>query len=298
MRVSINLNQEAANMTAAILDCQLVSPEQADWFLFFYLSSSGGTNDPAIITEPDKTTIIAGPYTSESYAFAEAVQDRGVSADHIIFLPPGSLDRDSFKAVINATMSARKPKIIGFISEKGGTGKTTLAAALTYHYQHYNVDAVLLDICTLPNAHYHLAESVYQGSMDSLGEYKSQRIIVDVPTGFKVPSEKVFDFDVVVGVVDADVVQCIRPTGKAWPHIDIAVYNRCQNAVPPELVEQILNCPVISIEDDFQGCSAALAGHQPANTKSEKVEKAVGELARIIEGRSINNVENVCSRVG
>ncbi len=295
MHLSINLNPEAANMVASILGCQAAEPEQADWFLVFYLSSSGGTNDPMTILRPEQTIVIAGPYSSESYAFAEAAQKRGVPPGQVFFLPPGPFDRDIFKTAIGAAMSERKPKVIGFVSEKGGTGKTTLAAALTYHYQHYNLDAMLLDLCPVSNAGYHLTEQVYQGSMESLGEYKTQRIIVDTPMGFRMTSKEMFDL--VIAVVDADVVQCIRPTAKAWQHIDIAIYNRCRNAVPSEMVQQILSCPVICIEDDFQGCSAALAGRRAANTKSEKIEKAIGQLASFIE-RGSTDAENVCSRVG
>lgn len=293
MRVSINLNPEAAEMIASILGCQLVSPDQADWSLVFYLSSSGGTNDPATIFKPEQTTVIAGPYSSDAYAFTEAAQECGVPPEQIFFLPPGPLERNKFKTIIGATMSVWKPKIIGFVSEKGGTGKTTVAAALTYHYQHYNLNAMLLDLCPIPNAHYHLTEQVFQGSMESLDKYKNQRIIVDTPTDFRVSSDGIFD--VVVGVVNADVVQSIRPTAKAWPNMDIAIYNRCRNEVSSELVGQILGCPVITIEDDFKGCSAALAGHQAANTRSEKMEKAIGQLARFIEGGSNINAENVCS---
>lgn len=294
MRVSINLNPEAADMIASILGCRIEEPEQADCSLVFYLSSSGGTNDPMTILKPEQTIVIAGPYSSESHAFAEAARKRGVAPEHIFFLPPGPLERDKFKTVIGASMSERKPKVIGFVSEKGGTGKTTLAAALAYHYLHYNLDAVLLDLCPVPNAHYHL-EQVFQGNLEALGRLKNQRVIVDAPTGFRIASEELFD--VLVGVVDADVVQCIRPTAKAWQDVDIAVYNRCRNAVPSEMVEQILGCPVICIEDDFQGCSAALAGQQAANTKSEKIEKAIGQLARFIE-RGSKNAEDVCSRFG
>ncbi|NSW84367.1 MAG: ParA family protein [Syntrophothermus sp.] len=170
----------------------------------------------------------------------------------------------------------RPVKVIAFVSPKGGTGRTTLAASLAEHYAALGLKTVLLDTADPPNAHCHF-QSV-RGDLNMLETLQADKIVVDTS-----PSFREFDrVDAVVLVVSPDLVQCIEPA-KAIPKARAVVYNRRRPELPEEVVKSAFpNIPVITVDDDYQGCAAALAVNVPASNRSLKIAEAVGTLAAIL----------------
>lgn len=263
MRVWIALEQP--EKLAGYLDCELSPKQEADAHIVF---TPGDVSDPArtvaVITLPDE---------------AQQFIKKGVAPENILVTGTAEAHVKQIAPHLKKMLEEIRPvKVIAFVSPKGGTGRTTLAASLAEHYAALGLKAVLLDTADPPNAHYH-----YQSVRGDLSMVEADKIVVDTP-----PSFREFDrVDAVVLVVSPDLVQCIEPA-KAIPKARAVVYNRRRPELPEEVVKSAFpNIPVITVDDDYQGCAAALAVGVPASNRSLKIAEAVGTLAAVLDGKGV-----------
>lgn len=197
-------------------------------------------------------------------------------------------------------------EIIWVAGCRGGVGRTTIAAALLAHYLDIGEKACLADFGLPEAAHRHVdkgehqrmqnlfrpRESILKGNAytELIKELKGNytRVIVDLPA--EIPSDLLPHISAgkLIAVVDSDLVQTVLPLSlepeKYGKTADVYVYNRCRPEVPAETVESHLNVEIIVIQDDYQGCMAALAAGKPASEESESMAVAVGEITARLGG--------------
>lgn len=311
MKLHITLEPETAGRLARALGGELAgNPESADVAVVFFKNPAGGVSDPAEIARhapvPARTIVVAGVYSLEGEAFAESACRLGIPQENILFASPEGLrvsdlipyvqklagDTGTAGAPLITFASpgiVKVPKLIGVVSAKGGVGKTTFAASLVAHYASVSEKAALFDLGAPRCGRFHITSpehgDVLEKSLAELEEYKDayRRIVVDA-----YPFFDGIAFERVVTVVDADVVQCVEPTCEYLTRLgakpSVVVYNRRKPEVPEGIISSYFsNAPVVVVEDDFPGCMAALAAGVPASMKSEKIARAVGQIAALID---------------
>lgn len=275
---------------AQALKARLVSRmDDADIHLIF--GSSVSKEDQESIREPGKTIVIAGTPSPDAEAFVRYALEKGVAEKYIFFAGSEGIDAAALKSIASNLMQSNinKTRTIAFFSLKGGVGRTTLAAGLVGYYRDQGETAVLVDMSWNANGRYHLTASKYEeavipgASMPSNLQWSYRRIVFDTSD-----LEQARSCDRMVVVVDADVIQCIEPTSIFLEHKgclpDLVVYNRKKPQVPVELVEACWpSIPVIAVDEDFAGCTTALAAGLPAYIKSKSIENCVMRLLYCLE---------------
>lgn len=308
--IYITLNQPLAENISQFLGGNAVAHSQeADVCIVFYKNPGGGVETVAEhINDPADTIVVAGTPNKDSYAFADEAIKLGVPPRQVLFTPPEGIDVTVLssvmqgiqeKPVVPITTPKRivdVPKLIGVIGCKGGIGRTTIAASLVAHYSSISEKAVLLDMCQPANGKYHLPEEqVVSGTSDKIQELMPvyRRIVVDVPPMFA----DLDLFEKIVVVVSADIIQSVEPTKKFLEQRGIlptaVVYNCKKPEIPEEMLklyfESFGKVPLVSIDEDFAGCSAALTAQSPALLKSQGIAQAVGFVAAAIDGQRGEN---------
>lgn len=270
----------------------LISPEK----IFFV--PVGRKLDPDFIVE--RIAEMAAPASPEEEfdiswedVQEEQAPDEGAKESHVMEVESGS-------------------EIIWVAGCRGGVGRTTIAAALLAHYLDIGEKACLADFGMPGAAHRHvkadewldegnhlrmqslfrLRESIFEGHTytELLKELRGNftRVIVDLPA--EIPSGLLpyISAGKLIAVVDSDLVQTVLPLSlepeKYGKTADVYVYNRCRPEVPPETLESHLNAEIIVVQDDCQGCMAALAAGKPASEESESMAVAVGEITARLGG--------------
>lgn len=197
-------------------------------------------------------------------------------------------------------------EIIWVAGCRGGVGRTTIAAALLAHYLDIGEKACLADFGLPGAAHRHIDkgdhlrmknlfrpdESILKGNAytELLKELRGNftRVIVDLPAEIPTDFSPHISAGKLIAVVDSDLVQTVLPLSlepeKYGKAADVYVYNRSRPEVPAEMVESHLGAEIIVVQDDFQGCMAALAAGRPASEESESMAVAVGEITARLGG--------------
>jgi hypothetical protein len=202
--------------------------------------------------------------------------------------------------------SESRSEIIWVAGCRGGVGRTTIAAALLTHYLDIGEKACLADFGLPGAAHRHIdkgehprmqnvfrpGEPILKSNAytELLKELRGNftRVIVDLPAEIPPGLLPHISAGRLIAVVDSDLVQTVLPLSlepeKYGKAADVYVYNRCRPEVPAETVEAHLNAEIIAVQEDYQGCMAALAAGRPASEESESMAVAVGEITARLGG--------------
>lgn len=287
----ITLEPSIASQIASMLGGTYVnSPANADISIIFPSNLPGGVDDPKPHLSA-KDIVVAGLLGEEAHNFARTAMEAGIPAKNILISGNRSFDPSVLQPYLTAPppkVQKRVPKVIGFIGRKGGVGRTTFAASLVAHYANTSEKAALVETGPFDHGKFHIEDPKYgdvvRGNLDELIPIY-RRLVIDASP----EHENLDEFDIVIAVVDADLIQSIEPTKEFLEQKGVkpiaVIYNNARALVPEELVSACFpGTEIIPVEDDFHCCSAALTAKVPAAVKSDKIARAVGKIAALIDG--------------
>lgn len=290
IKLYITLEPTLAQQIAAILNgVPVSSPGEADASIIFPNNLPGGVSDPKQHLSK-QNVVVAGCIGDDAHEFARKAIEVGVPTKSILISGSRTFDPGILKQYLTPPapkVQKRVPKVIGFVGRKGGVGRTTYAASLVAHYNNTSEKAALVEIGPFDHGQHHLGDPKFgeaiRGNIPELIPLY-RRLVVDASPEY----ENLDEFDVVIAVVNADLIQSIEPTKEFLEQKGVkpaaVIYNNARTLVPEELVSACFpGVEIIPVEDDFHCCSAALTAKVPAAVKSAKIAHAVGKIAALID---------------
>jgi len=224
------------------------------------------------------------------------------------------LDFESEKQESQAT--SQRIKVVAVRGFRGGVGTTTIATSLAGYFCDLGGKVAVIDLGMPPNVKYHTPDVKFERKEVFLLSQCEQWDLytLPMPVWLLKPEDlsqlvenlrkeyrwTVVDFspqpdrehvnavrpDITVAIMDHDVTQSVEPLQKQTAKMDtpvVYVYNKVVPDVPIDVIESIINGPVVTIKPDVSGCSAGLTSSMPAYRYSEVLAKGIGHIAGSIQ---------------
>ncbi|GAB6159337.1 hypothetical protein JCM39194_25380 [Desulfotomaculum varum] len=342
MYVLSNLPEKINFKLSSLLDIEIKTEKTTENpKAVLLMDKPGGTGNFIL---PDKTLVIMQG-REEDINRAEKYLQQGVPEKNIYYIMPGQkillsklveklqemlvdqageenedildvFDESFFTNQPSEKKEAKRDKIVAVMGYRGGTGRTTIAAAMAAHCTESGERVAIIDL-GLPQAIYrHLgspkepgeekhnfkysktpygdiytpAVQVWEVTPELLSEliqvliFQYRRIIIDCAAAMPESLSTIINqhADVTIVVTDADTIQTVEPA----LNLDVQgifIYNKEDQSTSKELIEELISPQsMLVIGTDSYGCQSALAAEMPANLKSLELAKKIGQLMSMI----------------